>query len=81
MPCGRVWRAASRQGVRRVDLRRSRDLGLARTPLPHLLTATAMQVVRVIAWRWGEPLGQRKRKPGHMAQLARHPLSRQTVLC
>jgi hypothetical protein len=40
-----------------------------------------MNVVRVIAWLWGEPLGERRRKPGHFAQLAPHPLSRQTVLC
>ena len=69
------------QGVRCFDLRRSRYLGLARTHLQQLLTATAMHVVRVIAWLWGEPLGERRRQPGHLAQLAPHPLSRQTVLC
>jgi len=69
------------QGVRRFDLRRSRYLGLARTHLQQLLTATAMHVVRAIAWLRGEPLGERRRKPGHLAQLAPHPLSRQTVLC
>jgi Transposase DDE domain len=69
------------QGIRRFDLRRSRYLGLARTHLQQLLTATAMNVVRVVAWLWGEPLGERRRKPGHLAQLAPHPLSRQTVLC
>ena len=69
------------QGIRRFDLRRSRSIGLARTHLQQLLTATAMNVVRVIAWLWGEPLGERKRKPDHFAQLAPHPLSRQTVLC
>src|SRR5262245_51543746 len=37
------------QGVRRFDLRQSRYLGLARTHLQQLLTATAMKVVRVIA--------------------------------
>ena len=58
------------QGIRRFDLRRSRYLGLARTHLQQLLTATAMNVVRVIAWLWGEPLGERRRKPGHFAQLA-----------
>jgi hypothetical protein len=26
-------------------------------------------------------LGERRRKPGHFAQLSPHPLSRQTVLC
>jgi Transposase DDE domain len=69
------------QGIRRVDLRRSRYLGLARTHLQQLLTATAMNVVRVIAWLWGEPLGERRRPPGHLAQLSPSPLSRQTVLC
>jgi transposase len=69
------------QGVRRFDLRQSRYIGLARTHLQQILTAAAMNVVRVIAWLWGEPLGERRRKPGHFAQLAPHPLSRQTVLC
>jgi transposase len=69
------------QGVRRFDLRRSRYLGLARTHLQQLLNATAMNVVRVIAWLWGEPLGERRRKPGHFGRLAPHPLSRQTVFC
>jgi transposase len=69
------------QGIRRFDLRQSRSIGFARTHLQHLLTAVAMNVVRVIAWLWGEPLGERRRKPGHFAQLAPHPLSRQTVLC
>jgi transposase len=68
------------QGIRRFDLRQSRYLGLARTHLQQLLTATAMNVVRVIAWLWGEPLGERRRPPGHLARLAPHPLSRQTVL-
>jgi transposase len=69
------------QGPRRFDLRRSRYLGVARTHLQHLLTAAAMKIVRVIAWRRGEPLGRRWRPPGHFAQLAPHPLSRQTMLC
>jgi transposase len=69
------------QGIRCFDLRQSRYIGLARTHLQQLLTAAAMNMVRVIAWLWGEPLGERRRKPGHFAQLAPHPLSRQTVLC
>jgi hypothetical protein len=40
-----------------------------------------MNIVRVIAWLKGEPLGERRRKPGHFARLAPHPLSRQAVLC
>jgi transposase len=69
------------QGVRCFDLRQSRYIGLARTHLQQLLNATAMNVVRVIAWLWGEPLDERRRKPGHFARLAPHPLSRQAVLC
>jgi transposase len=69
------------QGVRRFDLRQSRYLGFARTHLQQLLTATAMHVVRVIAWLWAEPLGERWRPPGHLAQLSPDPWSRQTVLC
>jgi transposase len=69
------------QGTRRFDLRRSRYLGLARTHLQQLLNATAMNVVRMIAWLRGEPLGERRRKSGHFAQLAPYPLSRQAVLC
>jgi hypothetical protein len=52
-----------------------------RTHLQQLLTATAMNIVRVIAWLKGEPLGERRRQPGHFARLAPHPLSHRTVLC
>jgi transposase len=69
------------QGTRYFDLRQSRYLGFACTHLQQLLNATPMNVVRVIAWFWGEPLGERRRKLGHFAQLAPHPLSRQAVLC
>ena len=69
------------QGIRCFGLRQSRYIGLARTHLQHLLTAVAMHVVRVITWLRGEPLGERRRKPGHFARLAPHPLSRQTVIC
>jgi transposase len=69
------------QGIRRFDLRQSRYLGLARTHLQQIRTATAMNAVRVIAWLWEEPVGERRRQLGHFAQLAPHRLSRQTVLC
>jgi transposase len=69
------------QGVRCFELRRSRYLGLARTHRQQLLTATAMKVVRVIAWLWGEPLGERRRPAGPSALPAPQPLSRQTGLC
>ena len=45
------------QGVRRFDLRQSRYIGLARTHLQHVCTATAMNVVRVIAWLHEVALG------------------------
>jgi transposase len=69
------------QGIRRFDLRQSRYRGLARTHLQQLLNATAMNMVRVIAWLRDEPLGECRRQPGHFARLAPHPLSRQIVLC
>jgi transposase len=69
------------QGIRCFDLRQSRYYGFARTHLQQLLTATAMNIVRVSAWLWEEPLGERRRRPGHFARLAPHPLSRQAVLC
>lgn len=42
------------QGVRRVGLRRSRYIGLARTHLQHVATAAAINVVRVASWLAGE---------------------------
>jgi transposase len=69
------------QGIRRFDLRRSRYLGLARTHLQQLLNATAMNIVRVIAWLRGKPGDARRRQPGHFARLAPPPLSPQGVLC
>jgi hypothetical protein len=45
------------QGIRRFDLRQSRSLGLARTHLQQLRTATAMNVVWAIAWRRDKPWG------------------------
>jgi transposase len=57
------------QGVRRFDLRQSRYIGLVRTHLQQLLNATAMNVVRVIAWLQGAPLGERRRPLGHFARL------------
>ena len=69
------------QGVRRFDLRRSRYIGLARTHLQQLVNATAMNVVRVIAWLRGTRGNERRRKPGHFARLAPRPVSPQGVLC
>jgi transposase len=43
------------QGVRRSDLRHARYVGLAKTHLQQVLTATALNVVRVVAWLDGIP--------------------------
>jgi transposase len=69
------------QGTRRFEMRHSRYLGQARTHLQELLVAVAMNLVRIAAWLWDEPLGECRRPPGHFARLAPQPLSRQTVLC
>jgi transposase len=58
------------QGVRRFALRQSRYIGLARTHLQQVLTATAMNVVRVIDWLRGKPLGEKKRPAGRFMRLA-----------
>ena len=38
------------QGVRAFDLRRSRYIGLAKTHVQHLITATAINVARLLDW-------------------------------
>jgi transposase len=57
------------QGVRRFDLRQSRDIGLARTHLQQALNATAMNIVQVIDWLKGMTCGVQRRKVGHFARL------------
>lgn len=49
------------QGIRGLGLRRSRYIGLARTHLQHILTATAMNVVRMSAWLAGTPRAPTRR--------------------
>ncbi|HXX78083.1 MAG TPA: IS1182 family transposase [Ktedonobacteraceae bacterium] len=44
------------QGVRAFDLRRSRYIGLTKTHLQHVITATAINVSRLLAWMMGIPL-------------------------
>ncbi len=44
------------QGVRAFDLRRSRYIGLAKTHVQHVITATALNVSRLLAWMMGIPL-------------------------
>jgi transposase len=51
------------QGIRRCGLRRARYLGLAKTPLQHLLTAVALNVVRLGEWWLGTPLAKTRCSP------------------
>jgi transposase len=48
------------QGVRAFDWRRSRYIGLAKTHLQHILIATAINLVRVVAWLT-DPRPQKRR--------------------
>ena len=43
------------QGIRVFGMRRTRYIGLAKTHLQHLLTAAAMNVVRLVNWLNGVP--------------------------
>ncbi len=43
------------QGVRGFGLRKARYTGLTKVQLQHLLTATAINVVRMVAWLQGMP--------------------------
>jgi hypothetical protein len=45
-------------GVRVLHLRRSRYIGLAKTHLQHVLTAAAMNLIRISAWLAGTPLAR-----------------------
>lgn len=55
------------QAVRRCEMRRSRSIGLARTHLQHLLTATALNLVRAVAWLTESP--RAKTRPSRFAAL------------
>lgn len=44
------------QEVRAFDLRRSRYIGLKKTHLQHIMTATAMNASRLLAWLMAVPL-------------------------
>jgi transposase len=55
------------QGVRVLRLRRSRYVGLARTHLSHLLTATGLTFARVADWLAGTP--RAGTRPSHFAAL------------
>jgi transposase len=49
------------QAIRRCGLRQCRDAGHAKTPLQHVLTATALNLVRVAAWLEGTPRATTRR--------------------
>lgn len=68
------------QGTRRFAMRRSRYIGLDRTQLQQVVTAVAMNTVRVVAWLWNESLGERKRDPGPFALLAPRPMVRTALV-
>ena len=51
------------QGIRLSELRRSRYLGLAKTHLQHVITATAINLLRVGAWLADVPLAHTRRSP------------------
>lgn len=56
------------QGVRAFDMRRSRYRGMEKTHLQHVIIATAINVVRVLAWSEGKPLA--KTRTSRFAALA-----------
>jgi transposase len=51
------------QGIRRCGLRQSRYMGLAKTHLQHLITAVALNVVRLGAWWLGTPHAKTRCSP------------------
>jgi transposase len=51
------------QGIRRCGLRHSRYMGLAKTHLQHVITAVALNVVRLGAWWLGAPLAKTRGSP------------------
>lgn len=61
------------RGVRAMGLRRSRYLGLAKTHLQHLLTATAINLGRLAAWIGDTPAGRSRRSA--FARLMAQPAS------
>jgi transposase len=51
------------QGLRVADLRHARYIGLARTRMQHVLTAAALNVIRVAHWLAGDTLAQTRQAP------------------
>ena len=61
------------QGTRSHGLRRSRYVGLAKTHLQHLMTATAMNVVRLLRWLAGQTKAMTR--PSAFARLCLVPIT------
>jgi hypothetical protein len=59
------------QGVRGLDLRRSRYIGLAKTHLQHVFIAAALTIVRIGAWLMERP--QAQTPLSRFGRLARSP--------
>jgi transposase len=59
------------QGVRTMHLRRARYIGLAKVHLQHVLTAAALNLVRVAAWLAGNPLAHTRQSA--FVRLMAHP--------
>jgi transposase len=51
------------QAVRATDLRRARYIGVAKTPLHNLVTAAALNLLRVAAWLAERPRAQTRLSP------------------
>jgi transposase len=51
------------QAVNKLDMRRSRYRGIAKTHLQHVMTAAAMNLMRVLAWLSGEPRSKTRVAP------------------
>jgi transposase len=58
------------RGVRAFGPRTARDRGLAKTRLPHVATAAAINVRRVTDWCDGRPRATTRRSRSHLARLA-----------
>ena len=60
-------------GVRALHLRRSRYIGLAKTHLQHVLTAAAMNLIRLGAWFAGTPLARTRQSAFTKLMMAPFP--------
>ena len=59
------------QPVRTMHLRRARYIGLAKVHLQHVLTAAALNLVRVAAWLAGHPFARTRQST--FVRLMAHP--------